>query len=115
MKANEIVDNLKEIIQKCNEYRSQALRNYQRESAVLRGGQYKMTPEEYRNARYGNMTSYREETRALCLISIAACEAVIHELEEENPYKAVYTGGEKDAAKQSRKTDEGHGGCDPLR
>lgn len=95
MRANDVIDEMSDIINKCNEYRSQALNNYHRESAILRAGRDKMTEEEYRNARYDNMNSYREETRALCLISIAACEAVIHELEEENPYKAVYTGGEK--------------------
>lgn len=115
MKANEIIDNMAEIIAKCQEFRREALKNYQRESAILRRGKDKMTPEEYRDARYGNMESYRHETKHLCLITIAACEAVIRELEGENPYKANYKGGEKGAAKQGRKTDEGHGGRDPVR
>ena len=114
MKPNEIIDNMSEIIAKCQEFRREALKNYQRESAILRRGKDKMTPEEYRDARYGNMKSYRQETRALCLITIAACEAVIRELDQDNPYKADYKGGEKNAEKQSRKTNEGNGGRDPV-
>ena len=114
MKANEIIDNMNEIIQKCQEFRREALKNYQRESAILRRGKDKMKPEEYRDARYDNMKSYRHETKHLCLITIAACEAVIHELDQDNPYQANYKGGEKNAAKQGRKTDEGHGGRDPV-
>ncbi len=114
MKANEVIDNMAEIIAKCQEFRKKILKSYQEESAILRRGKDKMTPEEYRDARYGNMNSYRQETRALCLITIAACEAVIHELDQDNPYKGSYKGGEKNAAKQSRKTDEGHGGRDPV-
>lgn len=115
MKPNEIIDNMAEIIAKCQEFRREALKNYQRESAILKRGKDKMSPEEYRDARYENMASYRDETRALCLITIAACAAVINELDEENPYKANYKGGEKDAAKQGRKTNEGNGGRDPVR
>ncbi len=115
MMPNEIVDKMDEVIRKCQEFRREALKNYQRESAILRRGKDKMTPEEYRDARYDNMKSYRHETKHLCLVTIAACEAVIHELDRDNPYKASYKGGEKDAAKQGRKTNEGHGGRDPVR
>lgn len=115
MKPNEIIDNMNEIIAKCQEFRKKALKEYQEESAVLRRGKNKMTPEEYRDARNENMNSYRQETRALCLITIAACEAVIRELDQDNPYKADYKGGEKSAAKQGRTSDEGNSGRDPVR
>ena len=114
MKPNEIIDNMAEIIQKCQEFRKKALKSYQEESVVLRRGKDKMKPEEYRKLRLDNMRSYSAESRALCLITIAACEAVIHELDQDNPYQANYKGGEKNAAKQGRKTDEGHGGRDPV-
>lgn len=115
MKPNEIIDNMAEIIAKCQEFRREALKNYQRESAVLRAGRDKMKPEEYRKLRLDNMRSYSEESKKLCLVTIAACEAVIHELDQDNPYQASYKGGEKNAAKQSRKTNEGNGGRDPVR
>lgn len=115
MKPNEIIDNMNEIIAKCQEFRKKALKVYQEESAVLRRGKDKMKPEEYRKLKLDIMRSYSEESKALCLIAIAACEAVIRELDQDNPYKANYKGGEKSAAKQGRKTDEGHSGRDPVR
>lgn len=95
MKPNEIIDNMNEIIAKCQEFRKKALKDYQEESAVLRRGKDKMKPEEYRKLKLDNMRSYSEESKALCLITIAACEAVIRELDQDNPYKANYKGGEK--------------------
>lgn len=130
MKPNEIIDNMAEIIAKCQEFRKKALKDYQEESAVLRRGKEKMDPREYRTLRLDNMRQYSEQSKAFCLMTIAACEAVMKQLEGENPYKAVYTkkgdmaiwdieqrkkGGKVSAKKQSRKTDEGYGGRDPVR
>lgn len=91
MKPNEIIDNMNEIIAKCQEFRKKALKDYQEESAVLRRGKNKMDPKEYRTLRLDNMRQYSEQSKQLCLMTIAACEAVIRELEGENPYKATYT------------------------
>jgi len=129
MKPNEVIDKMDEVIQKCKEYRAKALKEYQEESAVLRRDKDKIDQKDYMHLRLQNMRSYSETSKAFCLMAIASCEAVIRQLEGENPYKAVYTsrddmaiwdneqrkkGGKVSAKKQSRKTDEGHGGRDPV-
>lgn len=115
MMPNEVIDKMNEVLQKCQEFRSKALKEYQRESAILRRDKDKIDQKDYMHLRLQNMRSYSETSKAFCLMAIAACEAVINELDEENPYKTNYKGGEKDAAKQGRKTNEGHGGRDPVR
>lgn len=91
MTPNEVVDKMNEVIQKCQEYRKKALKEYQTESAILRRDRQKMAPDEYRRLRLQNMRSYSETSKAFCLMTIAACEATIKQLEGENPYKAIYT------------------------
>ena len=130
MMPNEIVDKMDEVIRKCQEFRSKALKEYQKESAILRRNKDRMRQDEYMRLRLQNMRSYSETSKAFCLMTIASCEAVIRQLEGDNPYTAVYTskgdmaiwdneqrkkGGKGNAAKQSRKTNEGHGGRDPVR